>query len=122
MSNIDPAVFAKLKAILQPYAGKLVIVHDLADHFYLDTRFVMKNNKPLFFGAVKVTKRYVSFHLMPVYVSPELLKDMSEGLRKRMQGKSCFNFTSVDDALFSELATLTEKGWEAYSEAGYLAS
>ena len=28
-------------------------------------------------------------------------------LRRRMQGKACFNFTRVDEALFAELATLT---------------
>ena len=26
-----------------------------------------------------------------------------------MQGKSCFNFTKIDEALFTELAALTEK-------------
>ena len=31
---------------------------------------------------------------------------MSDALRKRMQGKSCFNFTKVDDDLFHELDLL----------------
>jgi hypothetical protein len=34
---------------------------------------------------------------------------MSPGLRKRMQGKSCFNFTKLDEELFAELAVLTER-------------
>jgi hypothetical protein len=33
-------------------------------------------------------------------------------LKKRMQGKSCFNFTSVDEGLFQELAALTGKGFD----------
>ncbi len=41
---------------------------------------------------------------MPVYVFPELLGAVRPLLRKRMQGKSCFNFTRVDPALFEELA------------------
>ena len=43
---------------------------------------------------------------MPVYVDPGLLDDVSPELRKRMQGKSCFNFTSVDEPLFAELGDL----------------
>ena len=68
----------------------------------------------LFFGAVKIGKRYVSFHLMPVYVHPELLDGISPELRQRMQGKSCFNFTRPDDALFAELGSLTGAGYNAY--------
>jgi hypothetical protein len=70
----------------------------------------------LFFGAVKIGKRYVSFHLMPVYVNPELLDGMSPELRKRMQGKSCFNFTRADDALFAELETLTAAGFARFRD------
>lgn len=29
-----------------------------------------------------------------------------------MQGKSCFNFTQIDEELFSELARLTRQGFE----------
>jgi hypothetical protein len=41
---------------------------------------------------------------------PELLQDISPELRKRMQGKSCFNFKKVEPNLFKELAELTQKG------------
>ena len=51
------------------------------------------------FGAVRLGKAYVSYYLMPVYGDPRLLADMSPELRKRMQGKSCFNFTRVDEGL-----------------------
>jgi hypothetical protein len=30
-----------------------------------------------------------------------------------MQGKSCFNFTKVDEALFAELGELTRTGFDA---------
>jgi hypothetical protein len=33
-----------------------------------------------------------------------------------MQGKSCFNFTSVDEKLFNELAELTERGYERFKQ------
>jgi len=47
---------------------------------------------------------------MPVYMYPDLLQDISPDLKKRMQGKSCFNFKKVEPDLFTELATLTRKG------------
>ena len=76
----------------------------------------------MFFGSVFIKKRYVSFHLMPVYVSPPLLENISDALRKRMQGKSCFNFTKADKELFRELADLTAAGHAFYQEKGYLSA
>jgi hypothetical protein len=35
-----------------------------------------------------------------------------------MHGKSCFNFTRPDDALFTELATLTAAGFARFKEDG----
>jgi hypothetical protein len=114
------AVYARLRAILEPYGAKLEIKADTDAELYLDTRHRMKNGKPLFFGSVQVKKRYVSYHLMPVYTDPNLLDGTSEELKSRMQGKSCFNFTQVDDALVAELAALTEAGFVRYREAGFL--
>jgi len=45
---------------------------------------------------------------------PELLQDISPELKKRMQGKSCFNFKKVEPNLFAELSTLTRKGAEKF--------
>ena len=61
-------------------------------------------------ASVQIRKNYVSFHLMPIYAFPEMIEGMSAELKKRMQGKSCFNFTTIDLALRSELAALTKKG------------
>lgn len=51
---------------------------------------------------------------MSVYGRPELLNGMSPELRRRMQGKACFNFTRVDEPLFAELAHLIESGFDAH--------
>lgn len=45
---------------------------------------------------------------------------ISPDLKKRMQGKSCFNFASPDEALFNELAALTEAGFQDYRKKGYV--
>lgn len=76
----------------------------------------------LTFGGVGIGKRYVSYHLMCIYLQTDLLEAMLPELRKRMQGKSCFNFTKVDDGLFDELAAITAKGRELYAERGWLAT
>ncbi|MEO7971322.1 MAG: hypothetical protein ABI698_08485 [bacterium] len=109
-------IFEKLRAILRPYEKKMVVVHDTDSYYYLDTPHLMKNKRRLCFAAVRAGKAYVSFYLMPVYASPELLKDLSPELKRRMQGKSCFNFKAVDDKLFKELAKLTKSGFQKFSD------
>ena len=119
MPNLD-AVFTELKSVMKPYAEKLDAKKDDAIELYVDTKHIQKNRKPLFFGAVQLKKSFVSFHLMPVYVKPELLNDLSPSLNARMQGKSCFNFSEIDKPLFKELAALTESGFQSYKEQGFV--
>jgi len=114
------AVFAELRAIMAPYAAKLDPKRDDAVELYVDTKYVQKNKKPLFFGAVQIKKSFVSFHLMPLYTNPELLDGLSPGLKKRMQGKSCFNFVELDKPLLEELALLTKAGFASYREQGFV--
>jgi hypothetical protein len=120
--NDFPNVFEKLKAILQPYEARLIVVHDTDTHYYLDTPYVMKNKHRLCFGIVRIGKGYVSFHLMPVYACPELVKSISPELRKRMQGKACFNFKVADENLFKELGKLTKLGFAKFNDVAALRS
>jgi len=113
-------VSAELRSILAPYASQLVVTADSLGGYSLDTRHILPNRQPLFFGGVKLQKNYISFYLMPVYVFPDLLSGISEELRKRMQGKSCFNFRQLDSDLFAELSLLTRDGFERYQNAGYI--
>ena len=120
INNKFKETFERLKGILQPYSAELVVLVDEADNFYINTNFIMKNKKPMYFGSVKINKNYVSFHLMPVYVFPELLQNISPALMRRMQGKSCFNFKDIDEELFKELENLTRNGHSKYQNAGYV--
>lgn len=113
-------VFIALSELFKPYVPYLDVVQDTDRDFYLNTYFLMKNKQPLFFGAVNIKKNYVSFHIMPIYVNPDLLKGLSLELTKRKQGKSCFNFKKVDSILFSELAQLVEQGFLYYQQEGYI--
>jgi len=105
---------------MKKVAGGLDFKRDTADDLYVDTRHVQKNRRPLYFGGVQVRKDFVSYHLMPVYVNPGLLKGISKELKARMQGKSCFNFSSVDKALFRELEALTKAGLADYRKQGFV--
>jgi hypothetical protein len=113
-------VFNRLKSILAPYAANLKATADTDNDYSLDTSHVMYNKQNLFFAGLRKQKNYVSFYLMPVYVFPELLAGISPELKKRMQGKSCFNFKNVDDQLFQELAQLTQAGYNRYQAEGYV--
>jgi hypothetical protein len=119
MPDLD-AVFSKLRAIMAPYAAKLDAQKNDESELWLYTQHVQKNRKSLFFGAVQVRKAYVSYHLMPVYVKPELLATVSPELKKRMQGKSCFNFSAIDKPLFKELSALTKAGFASYKQQGFV--
>ena len=111
-----PLVFEQLKNILQPYAKHLAVKTDTPDTYYIDSPYSEKWKKELFFGSAQIKKNYVSFYLMPLYMYPELLQNISPELKKHMQGKSCFNFKKVEPALFEELAELTRKGAEKFRE------
>ena len=112
-------VFENLKSILRPYASKLNSKDSLKDSFYLEGAYSQKWKKELFFAAAQVKKNYVSFYLMPVYMYPDLLKNISPELKKRMQGKSCFNFKKVEQSLFDELRQLTKQGFERFMKEEY---
>jgi hypothetical protein len=114
------AVYSALKALLLPYALSMEVNSDTEQEYYLNSPYIQTNRKPLFFAAVQLRKNYVSFHLMPVYVEPALLATLSDALQQRMQGKSCFNFTHTEPALFQELEQLTKTGYEHYLQTGLL--
>ena len=86
-------VFAGLKEIFAPYAKSMAVMHDTPDNYCLNS---MKphptNGQPMMFAAVRTGKHSVSFHSMPIYCAPALQASLSPALRKRMQGKACFNF------------------------------
>jgi len=109
-------VFEKLKAILKPYAKGFTVKNDTAFVYYLDGPYSEKWKKELYFASTHIQKNYVSFYLMPVYMYPDLLKEISPELKKHMQGKSCFNFKQIEPALFKELAALTKKGYERFKK------
>ena len=90
------AVFATLKPVLAKYARRLSVKADTPTEYTLLSKsaspFPQHKGEPLYFGSVRLGKAYVSFHLMPLYMCPELNRTLSPALKKRKQGKTCFNF------------------------------
>ena len=122
MPDVFKEVFNELKSIFKPYAKKMDVASDTNTSYMLNTRYIMRNKQPLCFGGVRIGKNYVSFYLMSAYAFPELLKATSPELKKRMQGKSCFNFKEVDKKLFSELKTLTKAGAAKFTDGKFIES
>jgi hypothetical protein len=112
------ATFAALKNLLVKHARHLLIVHDAQDEYYLNTRKLGPNGKPVFFGAVMLKRNFVSYHLFSLYVDPALVTALSPALRQHMQGKSCFNFVESDPALFEELDRLTRTAMASFERKG----
>ena len=109
-----PIVFEQLKAILHSFEPPLVVQADTSNNYTLEAPPSLKYPKGFFFGSVRQGKSYVSYHLMPIYMFPDLLESMSERLKKRMQGKSCFNFTTLDESYITDLTQLTQAGIERF--------
>ncbi|MBI4926225.1 MAG: hypothetical protein HY835_00560 [Anaerolineae bacterium] len=117
--NFTP-LYERLKSILQAHAGGLNELPGEGERYELTGPYLPKFKKDLWFGMVNTGKAYVSYHLMPVYMYPDLLDGASEALKKRMQGKSCFNFTKIDEPLFAELDELTRRSIERCVKEGIL--
>ena len=107
--------FARLRRILTPYARHFAVHADTPTSYYLYSKASKtRSGSPIAFGGVEIRKNYVSFHLIPVYANPTLRDALSPSLRKRMQGKSCFNFTAVDAEHLEELEAVTKKGFSGF--------
>ena len=106
-------VEGRLREILEPYRGRLVATKDGPDGITLEIPGL--EGRPWgYVAGTRLGKRYVSLYLMPVYAFPDLDETISPALRRRKQGKSCFNFTTVDEPLFAELSTLLTAGFDRY--------
>ncbi len=98
--------FEQLRSLLQAHEPALHVQADEPGSYHVTAPSA--DRKEHAFGAVRLRKTYVSYHLMPVYQYPDLLERVSPELRTRMQGRSCFNFKSITERQLGELAQLTQ--------------
>ena len=113
-------VYKRLRSMVHRYRKKLDVYQDDEKGYGANARSLAPNKKPYFFAGAGMRKGYVSYYLFPVYCKPQLLEGISPALKKRMQGKSCFNFKTVDEELFAELDALTQKGYDDFVKDGII--
>lgn len=117
--------FVTLKSVFRVHLKNLTIKADTAKEYTLVSRipspFPRHKGHPMYFGSVRLGKAYVSLHLMPLYMNPRLTKAISPELKKRMQGKTCFNFkTNPEPEITAELKRLTGEGFRQFLEKKWL--
>jgi hypothetical protein len=112
-------VFAALKELWQPYAQRANVTRDDPTSYILEGEFSDRWKRSMFLGGVRLGRAYISYYLMPIYTHPDLLENVSAELRKRLDGKSCFNFKRVEPELFEQLAELTRSCMDVYQKEGY---
>jgi hypothetical protein len=108
------AIFASLRKLLDPFLGEIQVQTDKPGNYHTEIPTILHRGKPLYFAGVRTGKNYVSFHLLYMYFHPTAKKALSPALKKRMQGKACFNFTAVDEDCFAELGRLIGDGLKIY--------
>jgi len=129
LSTAVEPIFGRLRSILTRQAAGWSVTEDSSQRYCLDGRvgpaslkaWRGKMRRPTLPVAwVQRGKGYVSFHLMGASVDPTVFKNISKGLRARMQGKTCFNFKQIDEPLFQELEQLTDCSCQAFKRAGFV--
>jgi hypothetical protein len=127
-ASLEPT-FKRLRTVLQEQKADFSVNRDTVTHFGLEApvgpatikAWGGKAKAPSIPVAwVEVRKNYVSYHLMGIYMNPKLEAKLSGSLRARMQGKSCFNFKEVDEALFQELGKVTAESLAALKAGGFV--
>jgi hypothetical protein len=129
MPNDFDIVFDRLKEILQKYSVSFIVKPDSESKYGFYAKvgpstikaWGGKMKTPIMPVAwVEIGKSYVSYHLMGIYMNPVLQKAISKNLKTRMQGKTCFNFKTVDEKIFKELDQLTAKSIESFRRGGFI--
>jgi hypothetical protein len=122
-------VFQSLRRVLETHASTLLVGENTSTKYCLEAAagpatlraWGGKVRRPRIPVAwVEVGKSYVSYHLMGVSV-PAVQSRVSQAMKARMQGKTCFNFAVIDAALLTELDSLTAASITAFQKAGFTA-
>src|SRR5258706_14717735 len=81
MNSEFESIFARLRAILEPYSARLKVTADTPEGYCLELAYSPKLKKAFPAAWVKTGKGYVSYHFMPVYMFPKLREGMSDKLQ-----------------------------------------
>ena len=97
ISRVRDVVLEHLPSGYEEVVQKNMLVYQVPLERYPDTY----NGQPLWYAALAAPKSYLTLHLMAVYGSAKLAKDVEDGFRaagKRLNiGKACIRFHEADD-------------------------
>jgi len=120
-SAVSKETFEALKAVLVANSKGLRVTRDGAAGYELYTagpvEFAGRKFPNVFFVAVREGKNDTALHFFPIYSHPKQFADLPVTLRKKMTGKSCFHFKTVDTELLDAVAAMLARGREIYSDA-----
>ena len=115
VETLEP-IFSDLRDRLLRSSAATTVALDEPGNLILKTPWLEPGKaEPAWFAALQLKKNYVSCHLMPLYALPSLRDEIAAELRRRMQGKSCFNFKKADPELFDRLEDLIVTCAAAYA-------
>ncbi len=125
MAGEFEVAFSELKRVFAGHLSRLAVKKDTATEYSLNTLvpspFPQHKGQPMWFASVRRGKAYVSYHLMPLYMNPPLLRTVSDSLKKRMQGKTCFNFKAAPEPeLLKDLGRLVESAMNDWTAKKYV--
>jgi hypothetical protein len=112
--------FEALKSVLVAQSNGMQVAQDgpngYALHIGGPIELAGRTLPDLFFAAVKEGKNDTALHFFPIYSHPQQFADLPATLRKKMTGKSCFHFKTVDTDLLHAVAAMLARGREIYSD------
>jgi uncharacterized protein YdhG (YjbR/CyaY superfamily) len=73
------------------------------------------------FAAIAAHKSYLSLYLMDLYTQPALRKKHEKALSKLKMGKSCINFSSIDELPLETIVAIVKEAPNVVVEGGTLA-
>lgn len=117
-------LFAQVKGLLAPYAGRLTVRRDEPGYFELwsekDVEIDGRKRGEVFFCGLIVQKSYVGFYFMPLYADQEQAQVFGPDLLALLKGKSCFHLRRMTPGLREQVRDALAAGWRLFEERGWV--
>ncbi|MFW9950053.1 MAG: hypothetical protein ACFFKA_08005 [Candidatus Thorarchaeota archaeon] len=130
MENLDE-IFIEIKKILEKNSANLFKTTEYIGsqakqkpgfHLYGNKEVSLfgKRSQKTYIAGVIQQKNYVSIYFSPIYSHPDEFEDISQNLKKKLKGKSCFNISKLNPQLLDEIETVLKKGFDKYKEIKWI--
>lgn len=125
------SVFAELQRLLAPYAPPFkpssgsTLDGKLEYHLVVPQDVVIPGaygGKPtqIAMASVILQKDFVGFYFMPIYLNPELKKNMAPTLLKLLKGKTCFHVQAIDAQVIADVNAALALGLKSFKDRDWV--